>query len=68
MILRRRSHNLSRSSCDFLGIISSICDARSGYVSIILERMARWADDLTLDFEPAEILFGLSIEFFINSV
>ena len=48
-----RSGSFNRSSCDFFGIISSMCGARSGYVSIILVRMALWTDDLTLDLDPA---------------
>ncbi len=34
-------HSLSKSSCDFLGTISSIWGARSGYVSTTLFRIAR---------------------------
>lgn len=35
------SYSFSRSSCDFFGIISSICGASNGYVSTTLARMAR---------------------------
>ena len=51
-----QTHSLSESSCDFLGIISSMCGASRGYVSIILVRIARCTEDLTLDFAPADIL------------
>ena len=51
-----RPYSFSRSSCDFFGIISSICGASRGYISMILFRMARWTEDLTLDLAPAEIL------------
>lgn len=50
------SHSFSRSSCDFFGIISSMCGARSGYVSTIFVRMARCIEDLTFDLAPAEML------------
>lgn len=49
-------YSFNRSSCDFLGIISSICGASRGYVSQTLVLMARWTEDLTLDFAPAEML------------
>jgi hypothetical protein len=44
------------SSCSFFGIISSICSASKGYVVTSCVLMARWTDDLTLDFDPGEIL------------
>ena len=49
-------YSFRRSSCDFLGIISSIWGASRGYVSQTLVLMARWTEDLTLDFAPAEML------------
>ena len=52
------TNSFKRSNCDFLGIISSMWGERRGYVSTILERMARWTEDLTLDFAPAEMLYG----------
>ena len=54
--VEERAHSFSRSSWDFLGMISSMCGARRGYVSAILVRMARCTEDLTLDFEPGVIL------------
>jgi hypothetical protein len=48
------------SNCSFLGIISSICGASKGYVVTSCVRMARWTEDLTLDFEPGEMLFSIS--------
>ena len=44
------------SSCSFFGIISSICGASKGYVVTSCVLMARWTDDLTLDFDPGEML------------
>ena len=49
-------YNFNESSCDFLGIISSIWGARPGYVSVILVRMARCTEDLTLLLAPGEML------------
>lgn len=37
-------------------MISSMWGASRGYVSQTLVLMARWTDDLTLDFAPAEML------------
>lgn len=37
----RFPYSFSRSSCDFFGMISSMCGASNGYVSTILVRMAR---------------------------
>ena len=37
----RQPYSFNRSSCDFFGIISSICGASRGYVSTIFVRMAR---------------------------
>lgn len=51
------TYNFTRSSCDFFGMISSICGARRGYVSTILVRMARWTEDFTLDLAPGVMLF-----------
>lgn len=51
-------YSFTRSSWDFLGITSSICGASRGYVSATLVRIARWAEDFTLDLAPAEILDG----------
>jgi hypothetical protein len=45
-------HNFSKSSWLFFGIISSICGASFGYVSMTLVRMARCTEDFTLDFAP----------------
>jgi hypothetical protein len=44
------------SNCSFLGIISSMCGASKGYVVTTCVLMARWTEDLTLDFEPGEML------------
>lgn len=41
-------------------MISSICGASNGYVSTIFVRIARWTEDLTLDFAPADILSYVS--------
>lgn len=49
-------YSFTRSNCDFLGITSSIWGASCGYVSQTLALMARWTEDLTLDFAPAEML------------
>ena len=50
------TNNLIKSSCDFLGRISSIWGASRGYVSMTFVRMPRWTEDLTLDFAPAVML------------
>ena len=57
------AYSFSRSSCDFFGMISSMCGSRSGYVSRIFARMPRWTDDLTLVFAPALSLYVLSARF-----
>jgi hypothetical protein len=44
------------SNCSFFGIISSICGASNGYVVTICVLIARWTEDLTLDFDPGEML------------
>lgn len=49
-------YNFTKFNCDFFGITSSICGARSGYVSTIFDRMERCTEDLTFDFAPADIL------------
>lgn len=54
-----RTYSLRTSSCDFLGINSSIYGASNGYVSTILVLIARWTEDLTFDFAPAEMLLGI---------
>jgi hypothetical protein len=48
------------SSCSFFGMISSMCGARRGYVVTSWLRIARWTEDLTLDFEPGEMLLLLA--------
>jgi hypothetical protein len=48
------------SSCSFFGMISSMCGARRGYVVTSWVRIARWTEDLTLDFEPGEMLLLLA--------
>lgn len=44
-------------------MISSMYGSSFGYVSMTFERIARWADDLTLDFAPGEILEKSQIGF-----
>ena len=51
------------SSCSFLGMISSMCGARRGYVVTIWLRIARWTEDFTLLFEPGDMLFLLAFLF-----
>lgn len=48
------------SSCSFFGTISSICGANKGYVCTSCVRSDRWTEDLTLDFEPGEMLLRVS--------
>ena len=52
----RTTYNLITSSWLFFGRISSMCDVRSGYVSSTRARMARWAEDFSLDFAPGASL------------
>ena len=54
----RAIYSLTKSNCSFFGMISSMCGARRGYSSTTLPRMARWADDLTLDFAPGVMLLA----------
>jgi hypothetical protein len=57
----REEYIFIASSCSFLGTISSMCGARRGYVVTSWLRIARWTEDLTLLFEPGEMLL-LSVE------
>ena len=51
-----RAYIFIASNCSFFGIISSICGASKGYVVTSCVLIARWTEDLTLDFDPGEIL------------
>jgi hypothetical protein len=44
------------SSCSFLGMISSMKGVNKGYIVVICVLIARCTEDLTLDFDPGEIL------------
>jgi hypothetical protein len=55
----KETYSFTRSSCSFLGSISSICGSRSGYVSINFARSVRCTEDLTLDLPPGETLSEL---------
>jgi hypothetical protein len=50
------THSFTRSSCSFLGIMSSMCGSSAGYNSSTLVRIARCALDLTLDLAPDVML------------
>lgn len=54
---RGSAYSFIASNCDFLGRISSMKGSKPGYVSRNLLRRPRWAEDLTLDLEPACILY-----------
>lgn len=44
------------SNCSFFGITSSIYGVNNGYVVHSCARSPLWIEDLTLDFEPGEML------------
>jgi len=45
-----RTNIFIKSSCDFLGMMVSICGASSGYVSQTLLRTPRCTEDFSFDF------------------
>ena len=63
---RQGAHIFIASSCSFFGIISSICGASKGYVVTSWVRIARWTEDLTLDFEPGEMLGLLALKHLVD--